>query len=219
MSASNWAPTYRFDDYDHDLFDAVSQNFKAEETLDSALKAVESLLLIKISDNLGHTLRRLLFANAITALETFLSDTFVNRVFAHEALLQSYIDHEPKFSEYKIPYKEVLRESKRVEAKAKKELLDVVWHNVAKFKPMYKQVLHVDLGDVSSLGKAIQTRHDIVHRNGRQKDGTVIVVDDTAIKNLVNEIRKLSAHVQLTLSPAAPVESYDSDEDIISLQA
>lgn len=46
-----------------------------------------------------------------------------------------------------------------------------------------KSTLSVDLGDVSELMKCISIRHDIVHRNGKDKNGNLrdISKDDVSI--------------------------------------
>jgi hypothetical protein len=196
-----WAPTEQADDYDQDLFDAVSQNVLSRATLDQDLASIEALLAIQTPPAVEGTYRRLLFANVIAALETFLSDTFINTVTASPDLLQRYIDSEPKFKERKVAYKDVLREAKRVLDESRKELLDTVWHNLAKVKPLYKEVLQVDLGDVGELAKAIQTRHDIVHRNGRKKDGSPVCLQPAQIDALVSRVRCLAASVEQQMHP------------------
>ena len=192
-----WAPIEQPGDYDHGLFDAVSQNWQAEQTLNEALVAIDSLLAAPVAEPLDATHRRLLFANAISALETFLSDTFINRVFGNEALLQTYIDYEPKFRERKVAYRDVLREAPRVTEEARKEVLNVVWHNLGKVKPMYEHVLGVDLGDLGPIAEAIQIRHDIVHRNGRRRDGALVVVELKDVLGLIRNIQALAAQVEL----------------------
>ena len=138
-----------------------------------------------------------------------MSDTFINRVLNDNLLVQAYIDSEPKFKDRKIPFKDILREAKRVNDEARNELLEVLWHNVAKVKQMYAQVLHIDLGEMGSIARAIQVRHDIVHRNGRRKDGSTVLVDSNAVEGVVQDIRWIGTRVDLVLNPIAPV---DTDE-------
>jgi hypothetical protein len=193
---SEWAPMSSPDDYDEGLYEAVSSNALARQTLDHALDTIRALLNVDVEAEVWAAYSRLLFANAITAMETYLSDTFINLVSNDEELLQKYIDSDPKFKERKVAYKDILREAQRVEEEARKELLDVVWHNVGKVKAMYAQVLGVNLGNTGLIGAAVQIRHDIVHRNGRQKDGTMIDVSCEQILNLLDEISKLAWRVE-----------------------
>lgn len=194
-----WAPTEQPGDYDEGLFEAISSNVAARQSLDSALAIIRSLMAVPVPTELATAYNRLLFANAIAALETYLSDTFINRVLGNRDLLQKYIDSDPKFKDRKVAYKDVLREAQRVEQEARAELLDLVWHNVGKVKPMYAQVLEVDLGDVGAIASAIQTRHDIVHRNGRTKDGASIEVTPEQIAELLDEITEVATRVEIKL--------------------
>jgi hypothetical protein len=75
----------------------------------------------------------------------------------------------------------------------------LVWHNIGKVKPMYAQVLEVDFGDVGAIAAAVQTRHDIVHRNGRTKDGAPIEVTSGQISALLVQITELAARVEIKL--------------------
>ena len=54
---------------------------------------------------------------------------------------------------------------------------------------MYECVLNISFpDDLDSIFKAIQIRHDIVHRNGKAKDGTPVKIDDANVLNLIAEV-------------------------------
>lgn len=194
-----WARIPGPEAYDEGLYDAVSANAIARETLDDALETIHRLLDLEVDPELGGAFRRLLFANVIAAMETYLSDTFINKVFEDSGLLQRYLDTAPEFQTRKIPYKDLLREAGRVEDAARRELLDVVWHNIGKVKAMYANVLGIDLGDVRTVSTGIQLRHDIVHRNGRGNDGAMVEVDRSDIHELSRAVIGLASRIGLKL--------------------
>jgi hypothetical protein len=196
-----WAPVPGPDDYDIELYEAVRENDKAAATLEDALSAISSLLALSIAGPEVNVLRRLLFANVIAALETFLSDTFINRVMGDDILFQRYLDTEKAFQERKVPMKDALRLVTEIKAVATKELIEMVWHNIGKVRTLYADVLHVDLGDLTLIAKAINTRHDIVHRNGRQKDGTDRVIVAVDITDLIGLVRGVAVRIDLALHP------------------
>lgn len=199
-----WVPTPQPGDYDEGLFEAISANTASRATLNLALQTIRDLAAVPIESRLEAAFRRLLFANAITVLETFLSDAFINRVLASDDLLQRYIDSDPTFRNRKISYSDVLREASEVAATAKAELLDIVWHNVGKVKALYKSVLGIDLGDMTTLASAIQIRHDIVHRNGRTKDGAVVEVTAGILSDLIDEVERFAGIVEKALDSLTP---------------
>lgn len=207
----DWAPTSSPDDYDTELYDAVRENDKAQKTLDEALNAIQSLLALNIAEPEATVYRRLLFANVISALETFLSDTFINRVLADETLFQRYLDTEKAFQEKKFPLKDALRIASDIKALATKELIEMVWHSIDKVKRLYADVIYVDLGDISAVARAIAVRHDIVHRNGRQKDGTELVIAVSDINDIIGAVRALSLRVDMALNTeSAPLDPEDT---------
>jgi hypothetical protein len=202
----DWAPTPRREDYDSELYAAIRENQEAQNTFDESVAAVQTLLALKIQEPLAAVHRRLLFANVITAMETFLSDTFVNRVLADDDLLQKYLDTEKAFADRKFPLNKVLQVAEQIKAIATKELLEMVWHNIAKVKALYKEVLAIDLGDLGLIAKAIQIRHDIVHRNGRQRDGAIHDIKESDITDLISQVRLLTWRVFTALNGLSRVD-------------
>lgn len=206
---SDWAPKETPDDTDQGLYEAISNNALARTTLDDSLGTVRELLKVQVPGSHSDAYLRLLYGNVISALETFLSDRFINRVIPDAELLQSYVDGEPKFIERKVQYKDVLREAERLRDEAKKELLDTVWHNLGKVKPMYARVLGINLGDIGDLSRAIQIRHDIVHRNGKQKDGTIVMVTHSDVHTLIADVVEVASRVDLKIDFGFEPEVFD----------
>ncbi|HHF0540764.1 TPA: hypothetical protein ACPHTZ_004834, partial [Vibrio alginolyticus] len=68
-----------------------------------------------------------------------------------------------------------------------KYLKDLIFHDLKKVKPMFKNVLGYDFGDISWLFKAINLRHHCVHRAGLDKDGNRIDLSVDSIRNLVDK--------------------------------
>ena len=192
-----WAPTSQpgdYGEYDEDLYEAVRSNTAGYGTLTNALDTIHALSSTSVSAMLEQPFRRLLFANAITVLEAFLSDIFINRVTGDPELLQRYIDKDPAFDR-KIAYGDILREAEKLQDTVRSELLSIVWHDVGKAKMRYATVLRIDLGDMAPIGRAVAKRHDIVHRNGRCKDGTMLIVTTDDLDNLLDTIRAFAKRV------------------------
>lgn len=200
-----WAPTERPGDYDDEWFESISGNVLSRFTLDQDLNGVEALLGLATGHELASRLRRLLFANVITALETYLSDTFMNRVLQDPERIQAHLDADPRFKERKVPYKDVLREAAKLEQAVRSELLDMVWHDLSRVKPMYKAALGVDLGEIGDLMKDVLVRHDIVHRNGRSKTGELVDIQPAQITELTAKVRALATSIDEQLNPTPEV--------------
>jgi len=130
-----------------------------------------------------------LFANVITALETYLSDRFLNQVLADPTALRKFIESAPEFKKRVVPYSEVFNSVDKAREEAKRYLLDVVWHNVAKAQALYRDTFGIRFpAPFAEIAGAIPKRHDIVHRNGRNVEGAKVVVT-------VDDVRALSTAV------------------------
>lgn len=88
-------------------------------------------------------------------------------------------------------------------------MLDTVWHNLQRVKPLYKKVLGVDLGDTRALMKDIVIRHDIVHRNGRAKDGGAIEVRPQHMIEVMTTVRTLATWTEQQLKPIPEVPTVE----------
>lgn len=203
--SAEWAPTERPGDYNYEWFEAISGNVNSRSTLEQDLNGVEALVGLAPTDELSSRLRRLLFANVITALETYLSDTFMNRVLQDPERIQAHLDVDPRFKDRKIPHKDVLREAAKLEQLVRSELLDMAWHDLSRIKPMYKAVLGVELGHIGDLMKNVLVRHDIVHRNGRSKGGEAVDIQPSQINDLMSKVRALADSIDQQLNPARKV--------------
>ena len=61
--------------------ESVSKNTKFHQTFVESLESIENLVKVNLSDNkLTDILNKLLFANTVAAMETYLSDAFINTV-------------------------------------------------------------------------------------------------------------------------------------------
>jgi hypothetical protein len=205
--AAEWAPVESEGDYDydHDLLDIVTRNANALQTLRHALNTVKQLLDTTVGLPLAEALNRLLFANVITVMETYLADTFINRVLSDSGALRKFVESSPEFRKTTIPYSDVLSAAERVSQDVKRHLLDLVWHNLQKVQAMYRASLGVDFGaGLGEVARAIPKRHDIVHRNGKDKDGNSVSIAPEDVRSLIVAVERLAAEVERQLELQLP---------------
>ena len=81
----------------------------------------------------------------------------------------------------------------------KETLNKLVYHNMSSVSKMYKDVLNIELGDVSFLKDAISKRHDIVHRNGKTLDGKEVVVTKDDVIYLSKQILDFMYSIELKI--------------------
>lgn len=188
-----WAPTEKPGDYDDYIVDDISSITKAHHNFTGAIQDIEKLLETAIDPEVECNFYQLLFVNVITALETFLSDAFITKVMGNRDYFKTFVKSSPEFQKQKLPLSEVIDAADAIESTVKTHLLEVVWHNLDRVSKMYMSTLDVKFPeDVGDIYRAILKRHDIVHRNGKNKDGEEIILKNTDISELITKVEILA---------------------------
>ncbi len=122
-----------------------------------------------------------------------------------EARLRIFLETNPDFQKQTIRFSDVFSEAASAKEKAKAYLMDVVWHNLAKVQAMYRSTFGVKFGgSLAPIARSIETRHDIVHRNGVSKDGSPVHVDDSDVRFLAQAASTLVAEIEKDMSQRDP---------------
>ncbi|MEH2280439.1 MAG: HEPN domain-containing protein [Nostoc sp.] len=205
------ADFYPPNDYDEYYSSIILSNTDFHKTFQKDLEKIEALLNAEVTankleplhqmrtldkDEVQQYLFRLLYINVITALETFLSDAFINTVLKDRVLIRKFVESNPDFAKHKFSLKELFFKLDKIDEEVKKYLSSQLWHNLKKVKPMYKDTFNIEFPkDLKELFKAIEKRHHFVHRNGKSKNGEEITLTQKNIEELVVEARKLVDHI------------------------
>lgn len=191
-----WAGKPSDKNYDDYYYEVISANAKFHGTLTENLNNIRKLLNINLAPDLNNLLNMMLFVNVITALETFLSDAFVGIVIGNERLTRKFVSSNTDFSDRKLSLNEIFDRMDNVKKEVRNYLLDLIWHNLAKVKNIYKNTLGIDFSPyMNNLYEAVAKRHDIVHRSGKTKDGNAIIVTRDQIEKLMQEVKSFADHI------------------------
>jgi nucleoid DNA-binding protein len=187
------------DELDDNQLDAILSNTNFHDTFSEEIKSLIVLNNIVITnDKAQKSLKRQIYIGAITCLETYLSDAFINTVLSNKKYLQSFFCSFKDFETQKLSKNQLFTEFNKAEETATKAMSEVIYHNLPKVSNMYKSTLNISFPEFGKFTKYVETRHDLVHRNGKNTDGKEItinykIVDEVIndIKNFVNEIDQL----------------------------
>lgn len=191
-----WTRHPEYDDVDDYFFESIAQTTEHCKSFNEAIDNVEHLLTLEVIDLKKKHLLRLLYVNVITIVETYLSDLFISAVGNDKSLLRKFVETTPEFKSEKISVSDVFKAVEEIEKKARSYLTDVVWHHLNRVKPMFKDTLDIAFpNDISTLFKAVLVRHDLVHRNGKKKDGGEHDISVETIVDLIREAREFVSHI------------------------
>jgi hypothetical protein len=155
-----------------------------------------------IKSELEEPLNRMLYANIITAMESYLSDVFIKVVLSNEERLRKFVETTKEFQNQKISLSDIFIKMDGLKGEVTDYLAALSFHNLAKVEALYKATLNVEFSKDSTrrIHKAIAIRHDIVHRNGKNSnDGKYHKIGHDDIKSLAAEVNRFLREIDKQL--------------------
>lgn len=154
------------------------------------IENIEKLLKIDINDeSTKQVMYKMLYANIITAMETYLGDAFINTTFKSDEFITNFANNYEDTKNRKVSVSEALRGTKYLFNIITDDMQNILYHNLPKVKNIYKFTLGVEFPkDIGKLMENISIRHDIVHRNGKNKRNDEIELNKDGIIKLKEKI-------------------------------
>lgn len=149
---------------------------------------------------LEQMLKRQIFSGVVTCMEAYLSDTLIKAVLGNEIFLKNFVRSYSGIANRKFSLGEIFEKQRLLEGIVKKELLEIIYHNLPKVGIVYKNTLGIDFQDISELMKIVTTRHDMVHRNGKSRDGEIIEINKDIVDDVIKKVREFLQDIEAKLS-------------------
>lgn len=181
-----------------DEFDDFIEHHQDNTTFYEVFKAslTETLELATLASDNG-ALAKMLYANVITVMETYLSDTLRKQVLKRDAVLRRFVKNHDAFKNTKKePVSEVFATYDKINELANEAIDGLSFHNIVTARKLYKEVLSTSFpDDVDELFKAVATRHDIVHRNGKDVRNNAVVLTMADVETLAQLVDDTVRHI------------------------
>lgn len=178
-------------DYDKELFDA------SHSDVTTILEATEPL-----SDDVKEKLYYMLYAKIITNIETYLGDSLKSIVLNDEKFLRKFVQEYSPYKNEEFKLCDIFDKYDRIKDIVKQSLDKILYHNLWQIKQIYIKILDVDMGDISILSKAVVIRHDIIHRNGKDKEGNVHIITKEMVSELAHTVNDFIYNIDIQLPSA-----------------
>lgn len=186
--------------YDEEL-EAIFENENHLKKFKDEILSLLSLLTISPKDsNLKKILNRQIFISVIGTMETFLSEVFIIKTFEDKKHLINFVNSHPVFKQTKFELREIFKEYERIEETAKKVILDTIFHNLPTVSNMFKDTFQIEFPSIKEMYKYVMLRHDLVHRNGKTKDGSPVPIEDKDILKLIDEVKAFIKQIAKSLN-------------------
>ena len=196
LNSDNQVWISAFDDYQEDFdeyeeqFDAIISNKHFYLSFQSEIDNIRKLNELNIEDDkLLKVLKRQLYISGIGTLETFLSEAFVNLTDDNEEYFKKFLKTYPEFRNRKVALDNILEAHENIKNTARKIMLDVIYHNLDKVQKMYESTFRIIFPEIEELSKSVSLRHDLVHRNGKNKEGEIVEINADMVEELLIQIQ------------------------------
>jgi hypothetical protein len=184
--------TISHDEYDYyhsEHFDAISANKHLYQTFRSSIDNLEKLNEIDLNNTeLNSILKRQIYTGIVAAMETFLSDSMINITLSNKDLIQNFVESYPDFTKQKFELREIFTQYNTLDHTIRNVLLDTIYHDLRKVREMYRSTFKIEFPDIAEPIKCVLIRHDLVHRNGKTKDGVIIDINSEQISKSIETI-------------------------------
>jgi hypothetical protein len=165
------------------------------------LESVETLLGISLDQQTEFNLLVMLHAHIIASIEQYISSVFIHKVTNSDALTRKLIETDPEFGNRKFTLNKIYLQHEELKITVASYLKSLIFHDMKKIMPMYKDVLGFEFDDISWLFKDILVRHDCAHRAGYDKEGNKITVSLQGIRELMGKSRNLVNEIESHVNP------------------
>lgn len=183
-----WAPVRRDDDRDYDDrfgldFDPAQPNDPLDK-LKHRLAQATSVLSLQGDAQAMEQLPKMVFGAAISTLEAYLWETVAFWAKGDRDVLKAIVKGMPALRDQEIKLGDVFDAHDAIEARVLAYLQNVVWHRFDTVAMLLRRGLGVNPPSFKTFVRALEKRHDIVHRSGHDKDGLPVAVTADDAKEL-----------------------------------
>ncbi|HHG3600831.1 TPA: hypothetical protein ACPVZ0_002137 [Vibrio parahaemolyticus] len=191
-----WSGVPKREDFDFYFYDTLGSTSEPFNEFENAVNQLREMLDIKATAAHQQILLKMVYVNVITSLEAFLSDFFITKLESDEFYLRRFVESNPEFKEKKFSLSEIFKNYEVLGENVKEYLVELLWHNLPKLKPMFKSTFEIEFpSSIGLLVKATHKRHDLVHRAGKTKDGELLDITVIEASTLIDEALAFAKHI------------------------
>lgn len=187
-------------------FDEYTDEHDSQTKFHSDFRYTLNELLVLSNSNDNVVLQRMVFSSVITAMEAYLSDTMKCHVLNRHAFKRRFVESYSTFINKKIQSSTIFSFMDSLDREISEEIDKISFHNIQVVTGLYKNVLLCSFPEdkIAQLSKSVETRHHIVHRNGRTTDGSIIVITDTDVIDLIELVGDVVENIDKQILDGLP---------------
>lgn len=169
--------------------EAIADNENPFETFKFQMSSLEKLMKYEFKDYISEQIvKKLIYANIVTCMETYLSDVLINSIFNNEKTLREFVENNPDYKGIKFPLSEIYKKYDSLKYILKDNLSKLVYHRLKDVEKLF-DALSINFPDYKEIQNVvIKNRHDIIHRNGKDTEGKELAFSEEDLSTAYNQV-------------------------------
>jgi len=199
-----WAPVVTSDMFDEETYEKIRAITDALNAFQSGVIDVRKLTYSSIANDVQPLFYNMLYVESITIFETYLCDAFIHAVSQDDMYIKKFIKKSGLYRDATVVLADVFEECDKLINRAKAEIARTTWHNLERVRKYYDVTLNVQIeeGQLRPIKAAVERRHHIVHRNGKDIEGNQVYATQEEVLALLQSIEAVVLHIEGQLNPA-----------------
>ena len=158
---------------------------EAKNIYDSSIQDIIYFLNYELKDDgVSFTRYKYSYIGIFATLEHFLCSICRIYILQKEEYMEKFLQNNKAYKEQKFPLSKIFSKYKSIKESVDKYICDIVYHNTDTVQDIFKSVFEIKV-DMKQIKPFISIRHNIVHRNGWDKNGNNIYVTKSLVSNLI----------------------------------
>lgn len=188
-----------------DEYDEFLADYQPDDPFDVYSKAIEDnddlLHGSQVMPRVASAFNKLLFLNHVTALEAYLSDMLITIIIGDKTKLIALVGSAERFRKAPVSLLEVAKDPDYAINHVKRYLQRFSFHDLENVAGFYRAVLKKfeffenDANKVELLA-FVQTRHHLVHRNGRDNEGEEVIISNADLARIKEVAHRLVLRIE-----------------------
>jgi len=199
LAGLTWEP-----DWEQEIFELELARLTQDDLAHASFFNQMSALEGDLPDAPSESLLKMTYSYSVTLMETCLGDMIKSVVLSDDYYLKNAITSVSELKNIKLSLMDVYSDSAIVKKVVLKTLSDYLYHNIEKIVPVYSAILGEKTPDnvrnnMPSVILIAKVRHDIVHRNGVDKDGNDVPLNKEILLKAMKDIKEFVDHMKVSI--------------------
>ncbi|AVX40704.1 HEPN domain-containing protein [Yersinia massiliensis] len=202
-----------YDNYKDFMEDMAREEYEEQQWLknnphtDIYVSSISLLdeILDEGKEHTSETFYKMQIAYCVTIMESCLGDMIKSIVLPNSIYRDNAINNVTELNDVKIKLSDALKGNEPLNKAVQNYLSDLSYHNIPKIYEVYKAVLDYQITSkpiLKNIIKLTKLRHDIVHRNGKTREGKEILFEYKDVLDAFNTTKKFLTEMKDMINAA-----------------